>query len=125
MMDLQSIEAESRRAAAQACRDHKVPFIVWPGDLDTWKADLASGKCPRFPFPFLGTYVPKGWKLTTDYFVDSSGFGEAGEPALTIRQFLGRIKTGHGYAITEVGQFQVYIGEFEKTAEYRAEQGLV
>jgi hypothetical protein len=51
--------------------------------------------------------------------VDSSGFGEAGEPALTLRQFLGKIKTGCGYAITEAGQFQVYIGEFEKTAECR------
>ena len=116
-MDLQSIEAESRRAAAQACRDHRVPFIVWPADLDAWKTRLAEGFNPQFPFPFLGSYVPKGWKLTTNYFVDSSGFGEAGEPALTIRQFLGKIKTGRGYAITEVGQFQVWIAEFEPVVE--------
>ena len=124
-MDLQSIEAESRAAAKKAAQDHKTPYIVWPKELADWKLDFAAGKIPSFPFPFLGSYVPKGWKLTETYFVDSSGFGETGEAALTLHQFLGKIKTTRGYAVTEAGQFQVYIGEFEKTAEYRAEQGLL
>ena len=125
MMDLQSIEAESRAAAKKAAQDHKTPYIVWPEDLEAWKLGLAAGKVPSFPFPFLGSYIPKGWKLTKTYFVDSSGFGETGEAALTIHQFLGKIKSGAGYAVTEAGQFQVYIGEFERTAAYRAEQGLL
>ena len=125
MMDLQSIDAESRAAAKTACENNKTPYLVWPNELEAWRLRFAAGGVPSFPFPFLGSYVPKGWTLTESYFVDSSGFGETGEAALTIRQFLGKIKTTRGYAITEVGQFQVYIGEFEKTAEYRAEQGLL
>jgi hypothetical protein len=125
MMDLQSIEASSRAAAKTACKNNKTPYIVWLKELADWKLGFAAGKVPSFPFPFLGSYVPKGWKLTETYFVDSSGFGETGEAALTIHQFLGKIKSGAGYAVTEAGQFQVYIGEFEKTAAYRAEQGLL
>ena len=116
MMSLQQIESESRAAARKAARAKKVPYFVWPKELDEWNLRLASGRLPEFPFPFLGSYVPKGWKLTHTYFVDSSGFGETGEAALTIRQFIGKIKGSHGYAITEVGQFQVYIGEYEKEA---------
>lgn len=67
-----------------------------------------------FSCPDLGNYIPKGWKLLKQYFVDSSGFGRTSEPALTAGQFQDNIKEGKGYAIIEAGQFQVYIGEFEK-----------
>ena len=46
------------------------------------------------------------------YFVDSSGFGREDEPALTVDQFLAKVKAGRFYAVTDIGQFQVHIGEY-------------
>ncbi len=106
MMSLNQIQYESRAAAAKASREGKRPFIVEAEDLKAM---------PPFPFPFIGSYVPNGWEKVEDYFVDSSGFGQPGEPALTIEQFLPRLKMGRGYAVTEAGQFQLYIGEYVQT----------
>ena len=68
--------------------------------------------------PFLGDYIPQGWehaKNIPDLFVDSTGLGGAGEPALSIKEFTGRLldfwKSGEnwGFGIFESGEFQVYI----------------
>lgn len=64
--------------------------------------------------PTIGDYTPRGWKLIETLFVDSSGFGECGEPALTLDQFYAKVKAGYGYAAVEAGQFQVYVGVFWK-----------
>jgi hypothetical protein len=64
--------------------------------------------------PDFGDYRPKGFKLVESYFVDNSGFGTPGESALTFSEFVAKVKKDFGYAIIEQGQFQVYIGEFEK-----------
>lgn len=105
MMDLATIASESRKAAGRAARAKKQPFIVEQDDLP-WRHK-------SFPFPFIGNYTPRGWKKTENlYFVDSSGFGEPGEPALTVSQFAAKLRSGFGYAIIEVGQFQVYIQEY-------------
>ena len=58
--------------------------------------------------------TPDGYVETNEYFVDSSGFGCEGEPALTPNQFLGKVKKGRYYAITGQGQFQVFVAEYEK-----------
>ncbi len=105
MYDLATLQAMSRDAAKKAARAHKVPFIVEQEDL---------AAMPPFPFPNLGDYRPKGWKLITEHFVDSSGFGTEGEPALTVNQFLAKLTPGHGYAVIGEGQFQVWVGEFTK-----------
>jgi hypothetical protein len=57
-----------------------------------------------------------GYELVETYFVDNSGFGASDEPALTFNSFLDKVKTGYFYGIREVGQFQVYIGEYRKLA---------
>ncbi len=49
-----------------------------------------------------------------EHFVDSSGFGRKGEPALTTDEFLEKVKTNKFYAITSIGLFQVHIGEYVK-----------
>ena len=49
---------------------------------------------------------------TDMFFVDSSGWGEEGDPALTLDQFLKKIKAGRYYAVIEAGQFQVFVGEY-------------
>jgi len=105
MKDPRDIKQEAMDAAQVAAEQETVPFSVWPGDKAKW---------PPFPFPFLGDYEPPGWELVDRHFVDISGFGSPEESALTISQFMDRIKEGFGYAILEVGQFQAYIGEYKK-----------
>ena len=114
MMSLEQIEDQSRAAAVQAAEDKRVPFIIWPEDLDN---------IPPFPFPFLGDYCPDNWErvelegpgvFCNAYFVDSSGFGEPGEAALTISDFVDLLEPGYGYAVTEGGQFQVRVGKYRQ-----------
>ena len=64
--------------------------------------------------PFVGDEPIEGWQEIDNLFVDSSGFGRAGEPALTIDEFYKQIKAGLAYGVTEAGQFQLYVGVFEK-----------
>lgn len=49
--------------------------------------------------------------------VDSTGFGDRGELALTQEQFSEFIQRhpGYGYAITEAGQFQVVVAVYRRT----------
>lgn len=115
MMSLETIRDLSREAARKAARAGKVPFTVEAEDIADLKSKGASAAGKMFPF--LGSYVPKGWKRTERealFFVDSSGFGDPGEPAMTISQFYEALEAGKGYAVIEAGQFQVYVGEFEK-----------
>jgi hypothetical protein len=81
-----------------------------------------------FPFPNIGDTVPKGWREYGGkgglFFVDSSGFGHPDEAALTADQFIAKIQEilaindmcewTIGWAIVEVGQFQVYVQAFKK-----------
>lgn len=59
-------------------------------------------------------YKPVGWEFAEDLFVDNSGFGQPGDAALTGTQFIAKVKKGFAYAITDVGQFQVYVSVFKK-----------
>ena len=102
-MSLESIIAENRTRALQAAETKKTPFIFEKED---------RGAFPPFPFPHIGSFIPEGWRKSEEYFVDSSGFGTVGESALTAEQFAGKMIPGRGYAITEAGQFQVYVSEF-------------
>jgi len=114
MMTGSAIRELSRRAARNAARRHKTPFLIEKEDIEDWKAGRPSASARSIPF--LGDYVPKGWKRTDrrPLFVDSSGFGSEGEPALTISRFLEALTVGMGYAVIEAGQFQVYVAEYAK-----------
>ena len=63
----------------------------------------------------------KGYELKKELFVDSSGFGQEDEPALTQSGFMfevSQLLEEYGTLtakITRAGQFQVYIGLFTKT----------
>jgi len=65
----------------------------------------------------IGRGIPLGFEKTADFFVDNSGLGDRSEPALVFVDFLAKVKAGRYYAITEVGQFQVYIAEFIKISK--------
>lgn len=114
MMDLETIKAMAMEAAEAASQMDAQPF-VW---FNTEEVEEAN----HFPFPFLGTYVPEGWEEVDRHFVDSSGLGAPDEPALTVGQFkdltIQRMTEypGTGWAVVEAGQFQVYVGEFRRTA---------
>ena len=103
MYSLETINSMNRKVTNKAEHHGLRPFVA---ECDN---DKKVFKCPN-----LGDYVPKGWEKIEDLFVDSSGWGSLGEPALTKEQFLAKVRKGFGYAITERGQFQVYIGVFKK-----------
>lgn len=105
MFDLETIKQMNRERAKEARTEGRKPLVY-----DGVPEDLRS-------IPNFGDYRPKGWKLVETYFVDSSGFGQPGEMALTFNQFSRRATVGKGYAIIEAGQFQVKIGEFERIGE--------
>lgn len=107
MMDLATIKQVNEEKCNEAKENNVEPFVIENQEqIDSFKG---------FPFPHIGDYRPKGWKLIETYFVDSSGFGAEDESALSFRKFLDKLRVGYGYAITEAGQFQVYVGEFRKS----------
>src|SRR5438045_2761413 len=116
MMSLDVIVALNEEIAAEAAQNDLVPFVPdGPESVDRW---------PPFPIPNIGYHKPDGWKRTDqEWFVDKSGFGRPGEPALTVEQLKRELRSyiarhpGHGFAITEEGEFQLYISAFRPKAE--------
>ena len=108
MMGLAEIRRLNEEAGKRAEKANRAPYVVKEGDAE---------KFPPFPFPNFGDYRPKGWELVEEHFVDKSGFGRDDEPALSISQFLMKLSIGHGYALIEEGQFQVFVGEFVKNGK--------
>jgi hypothetical protein len=105
MMGLGEIRRMNEKACRKAEKAKLLPYVIEEGDRENF---------PPFPFPDFGDYRPKGWELVGEYFVDSSGFGRDDEPALSVSQFLKKLRTGYGYALIEQGEFQVFVGEFVK-----------
>jgi len=115
MMSLDVIRRVNEEIAAEAAQRGLVPFVPDSAqDVDHW---------PPFPLPNLGYLEPEGWlKTETSWFVDKTGGGRDYEPALTWSQFKRRMRQyisqhpGHGFAITEEGECQVYISAFMPVA---------
>ena len=113
MMDLGTIRQMSRQAARDAKRAGKAPWSPTKGQREI----LATGVFPAgMRLPMLGDFVPTGWQQTGDaLFVDTSGFGNSGEAALTQEAFAKAIAgdaDGTAYAQTEQGQFQGYVARY-------------
>ena len=106
MFSLEYIKEMNKEAMKEAIDMQKLPIKVFSfGSVDIEKLRSIHN---------IGDYRPEGFNLVNTYFVDSSGFGSEGEPALTFKQFSKVVKPECYYAIIECGQFQVYIGEFIK-----------
>lgn len=112
MMSLETIRSMSDEAARRAKRAKKQPWH--PETIEDITVDNLR------KLPHLGSFTPPKWEDTEDnWFVDSSGFGSEGEPALTINQLVSRLKEHFathpcaGYAIGDVGQFQLYVHAYE------------
>lgn len=108
-MSLAQIRSESDRAARRARGRGIKPYRLTRAVLE---AVIEEGRA--FPFPFIGSYVPRGFTVTREFFCDSSGFGSPNEPALTKEQLIEKLTVGLYYAVTQVGQFQCYVAEYVK-----------
>lgn len=118
MMSPEVIRDLADDAARKAARLNKRPYAIFD------EAELARfAKQGKLPFPFIGSYLPPGYEKCGEWFVDASGFGAEDEPAMTRRavfvELEEHMKQGnlYCYAITEAGQFQVYIGIFRKVSK--------
>jgi hypothetical protein len=133
MMSLESIVSMKRKAERDSRARGDVPTLVTETMLGSLNVHLRN-------IPFLGERVPRGWKRVAAHTlddgkakhalvpwfgdnereyvqVDSSGFGAIGEPALTMGEFFDWVHdrgAGYGYAIVEVGQFQVVVGVYQQ-----------
>jgi len=103
MYGINQIIAMQDEASVEASSEKLQPLVA---EVDQ---DEGIFQCPNFGF-----YRPDGWVEVATFFVDNSGFGSESEPALTPQQFIGKVREGYGYAVTEAGQFQVHITEFER-----------
>lgn len=115
MMSVEAIIDLENQAARKAKRQGAQPYVFAPGT-----GPLVDGS---FPAPNLGSYVPEGWEEVERHFVDKTGWGSPGEPALTIAEFIDvvneRVRDQDfpqdlGWAIVSEGQFQIFIGEFRR-----------
>ena len=114
MRSLAEINRQSLEAGIKSAREEKRPLVIEQEDISD--RQVLSDVVRRIPD--IGSYVPEGWIETERYFVDNSGWSDPEELAshgcLSGEQFLDKIKPGKGYAIVQVGQFQLYVGEFER-----------
>jgi hypothetical protein len=115
----ETIQKMSDEAARKARATKRQPMAFFDAD----HVERFFGRKTRDTFPNFGSYVPRGWTLHDQLFCDSSGLGAPDEPALTQEQLKAKILedvangNAYGYAITECGQFQLFLGRFveEKT----------
>jgi len=130
MMDLQTIHELTAKSARDAKRRGKQPAVFSEDQLERWGLRVPD---EIRHIPNLGSYLPKGWarvQLKKEhgvypgdneghgaFFVDASGFGQPGEAALTIGEFIEKLKPGLGYGIVEEGQFQVKIGVYARRTD--------
>lgn len=110
MMSLETIRSMSDEAAEEAAAEGLEPMALWPSDCE-----------PPFRFPNIGSMDPEGFEEVEQFFVDHSGFGGSGEPALSGEAFskklLAMVQASEVTlyaAVTETGQFQLYVTVYRK-----------
>jgi hypothetical protein len=114
MKSLEAIRHDDAVAASKAAQKRMEPLVLEQEDIVNW-GDLT--------LPYLGDYVPPGWRLLTDpppMFCDSTGCGRDDELALSFRRFRLRVESlyeenpAFGYGITSCGPCQLYVGIYLK-----------
>lgn len=131
MMSPEVIRSISAEAARKAAKARKLPLMVEADDLlvDDNRLVRHVSKCP-----FLGDYLPAGYERVNardleqlppkarhynTLFVDMTGWGSTGEPAITLQEFAQVVRTlgpGYGYGIADQGQFQVNVYIYREVA---------
>lgn len=116
MMSLQTIAALSAEARSRAAKLRLEPYTIF--SRDTLPVDVQHA-------PFIGSHCPRPWRRVGEaLFVDTSGWGSPGEPALTFDQLVAKLTTLHdaqaakgyvlGVAFIEQGQFQGYLQVYRR-----------
>ena len=111
MLSYDYIQAEARKAARTSRGNG-----VQPASIESFNAETPLVFVRDIPF--LGDRTPRGYKKIEELFVDSSGWGTDGEPALSVPQFIATLvkyqneRKPYAFSISEAGQFQVYIRVF-------------
>jgi hypothetical protein len=112
MIDPRHIAANAALAAGEAAKKRKEPFVVWG------KEELDS--MPPFPFPELGDYCPKGWKKVEELWCATTRMDDG--PALSpeglklkIEEYMNKTDGVYGFAVGNVGQFQLYLNVYKQT----------
>lgn len=124
MLSYRQIVEHAERQERKARRERKLPVYL---------GGLGDDALRRRKIPFLGHYVPRGFKRVNvgETFGDRYGWGTRGhefllvdifgegaesELALTHAAFFRFVQEnpGYHYAIIEAGQFQVVIGVFKR-----------
>ena len=72
-----------------------------------------DGQIDRVPFVGYKKRILGFKPVGEPMFVDHSGFGVSGGPAMTFDDFQKKIRAGFAYAVVEQGPFQVYVQEYE------------
>lgn len=111
MISGMELERLNRAATRRAAHAGKVPIPF--EECDRAHVSAADGE---WFMPFIGDRVPRGYKRTDrdPAFCDHSGFGSESEPAMTLRRLAEWLRSGYYYGVIESGQFQSYVGEFER-----------
>ena len=112
MIDGNEIRRLINDATRSAARHGKQPFVMTKELAEQLVTDREN--FDGINIPSFGDYIPKGWTVGVRYFVDSSGVGLDTESAMTMVQFMAKMVPGRGYAMTQEGQFQIYVTEFIK-----------
>ena len=113
MKGLEQIRVENREAAEKVKEEGIEPLEM----TATMIKRLQMGMIAELQeIPFVGDASFDDYEEEKEYFVDASGMGQVGEAALTVDQFIDKLESGLYYAITSIGQFQVFIQEYSKEA---------
>lgn len=128
-MSAEYMHSLKRDAERKSKREHITPAILLPvhkeGKLKpsipfvgecVWKRDWVEADLDKMGLDQYGHGDVKG---TNIIFVDSSGWGNPGETALTVDQFIAMAPVGFGYAVVEAGQFQVCVRAYIPPKECR------
>lgn len=119
MMSLETIVELNKRAARKSRELGILPVAISAQVLRSCTF-LPELRQKGVNIPFIGDRRPKGFKaLGEPLFVDTSGWGQEGERALTFKETLGEmlnLTLEHGtlaWATIEHGQFQAYLQPFK------------
>jgi len=124
MMSTEYMHSLKRDAERKSKREHITPFILLPCHKDgrvlpripfigerTWKRDWRVADLNKL-LPDITPEDRCDLRESNIFFVDSSGWGDGNELALTMSAFFDLAPFGFGYAIVEAGQFQVCVRAF-------------
>jgi len=116
MMSRETIRDLQLEAAEKAAKKQRKPLVIWPQDMD--HIDKVIVKIPN-----LGDYIHPDFELVETLFVDKTGLGRPGEPALTFEEFCKKVQPGFGYGLYEEGQFQVHVGVYKRKKVEPSDEG--